>query len=124
MILSLALLPALLFAEITVPPGPHPSTDAIRALAEAHAVMLVATKRCDDLFASEEIDHLQAALSLSDADRADAYSLLVRRVAEMNADANKLGLKAWCDATYAHFGPGGTMMKGLLKRCDLQAPSC
>ncbi len=124
MLLSLALLPAILFAEIAVPVAPHSRADAIRTLAEAHAVVLVAIKRCDDLSASEEIDRLQAALGLSDADTADAYSLLVRFAAEMNDDANKIGLKAWCDTTYGHFGPDGTMMKGLLKRCDPKASSC
>ena len=123
-LLSLALLPTILFAEIALPAGPHPRADAIRTLAEAHAVVLVATKRCDDLSASEDINRLPAALGLSDADTADAYSLLVRLAAEMNATANTVGLEAWCDTTYGRFGPDGTMMKGLLKRCDRKASSC
>ena len=90
MLPPLALLPGLL-ADVTMPAGPHSHADAIRTLVEAHAVVLVATKRCDDLFASERINQLQAALGLSNADSADAYPVLVRRAAEMNAAANTVG---------------------------------
>ena len=123
-LLPLALLTSLLLADVTVPTGPHSRPDAIRTLAEAHAVVLVATKRCDDLFANEEINQLQGALGLSDADSADAFSQLVTLAAGMNATANKVGLKTWCDDTYGRFGADGTMMKRLLKRCNPKSDGC
>lgn len=117
-------LSGLQLANITVPPGQHSRPDKIRTLAEVHAVVLVASKRCANLFASEEVDGLQSAFGLSNGDSAEAYSQLVSMAREMNAKATEIGEEAWCNEAYERFGPKGTMMTGLLKRCDPKSPAC
>lgn len=121
---SLAFLPGLALADMTVPPGPFPHADAVRTVAETFAVALVASARCHDLFVSAEIDELQIRLGLTDRDSAEILDLQGKLMKDMVDVADKVGASAWCDEVYGRFGPSGSMMKGLLKRCDAGSAGC
>ncbi len=123
-LLPFAMLFGLLLVDFNVPPGPHSRADAIRTLAQTRAVALVASARCADLFANTEIDQMQAALGLTGADSAEVLDLERRLASDMVITADKAGVKTWCGEVYGRFGPDGTMMKGLLKRCDANSNGC
>ena len=112
MLAILALLPDLLLADLGVPPGPFRREDAIRTLAEANAVVLVASARCQTRSAAPR----SADASGARADRRrlagdPGADLEIGRGHERNA--HRIGAPAWCDEASAHFGPDGTTMKGL-----------
>lgn len=121
---SLAFLPGLVFADLTVPPGPFPHADAVRTVAETFAVAVMASARCPDLFVSSEVDKLQTRLGLTGRDSAEIVDLQGKLMKNMATVADTVGAPAWCEEVYGCFGSSGSSMKGLLKRCEAGPANC